>query len=185
LKTEDSIEKKSSTHVDEKKRIARYAAAQINNDDFVFIDAGSTTYFMTKYLDHSGATFVTNGIEHAKALVSNGCKVFVLGGDLKESTEAINGLIAAQNLQRYNFSKAFLGTNGVSEKQGFTTPDTNEAILKAVALERSFVTYVLCDSSKFGKVSAVTFSPIDSACVICDKCDDKSLKERTVVKEVT
>lgn len=58
-------------------------------------------------------------------------------------------------------------------------------MLKAVAIERSFVTYVLCDHTKFGKVSAVSFSPVAAACIICDKCDDEQLKSKTVVKEVT
>ena len=107
-----------------------------------------------------------------------------MGGEVKATTDAIIGLAAAKNLQKYNFSKAFIGTNGVSEKQGCTTPDTDEAMLKAVAVEKSFVTYVLADSSKFGKVSAVTFVPIDEVCIVCDKCEDEAIKERTVIKEV-
>ncbi|MFR5876841.1 MAG: DeoR/GlpR transcriptional regulator, partial [Eubacterium sp.] len=74
--------------------------------------------------------------------------------------------------------------NGISEKQGFTTPDTDEAMLKAVAIERSFVSYVIADSSKFGKVSAVTFAPLDAACIVCDKCPDDAVKKKSVVKEV-
>jgi DeoR family fructose operon transcriptional repressor len=92
--------------------------------------------------------------------------------------------VAAGNLQKYNFSKAFIGTNGVSEKCGFTTPDTDEAMLKAVAIERSFVSYVLCDSSKFQKVSAVSFGALDCACIICDECPDKSVMQKAVIKEV-
>jgi DeoR family fructose operon transcriptional repressor len=182
--SEDHIEVKSLKHVDEKAAIAKYAASQINDGDFVFIDAGSTTYIMTTYINNSKATFVTNGTAHATELAKKGCKVFVLGGELKETTEAIIGLVAATNLQKYNFSKAFIGTNGISEKQGFTTPDTDEAMLKAIAIERSFVTYVLADESKFGKVSAVTFAPIDAACIVCDKCNDDNIKHKSVVKEV-
>ena len=185
LHNEEDFNKKSLMNINEKEAIAKYAASQINDDDFVFIDAGTTTFLMTKYITSSKATFVTNGIAHAKELTANGCKVFVIGGELKSTTEAIIGLVAASNLQKYNFSKAFIGTNGVSEKQGFTTPDTEEAMLKAVAIERSFVTYVLCDHTKFGKVSAVSFSPVAAACIVCDKCDDEQLKSKTVVKEVT
>lgn len=184
LKYEDNVEIKFTKHIEEKRLIAQYAARQIKDDDIVFLDAGTTTYLVTEYLDNSKATFVTNGIEHAKNLAKRGCKVFVLGGELKESTEAIIGLVAATNLQKYNFSKAFIGTNGVSEKQGFTTPDIDEAMLKAVAIERSFVSYALADSSKFNKVSAVTFAPIDAACIVCDKCDDEQIKTKSVVKEV-
>jgi DeoR family fructose operon transcriptional repressor len=184
LRSEEQFEEKSTKYVDEKTKIAQYAALQINDDDFVFVDAGSTTYLMTKYIKDTKATFVTNGIAHAKELSNNGCKVFVLGGELKKTTEAIIGLVAASNLQKYNFSKAFIGANGISIKQGYTTPDTEEAMLKAVALERSFISYVLADSSKFNKVSAVSFASLDSACIICDKCDDDELKDRFVVKEV-
>lgn len=184
LKNEDNVEVKSLKNISEKEKIAKYAASQINDGDFVYVDAGTTTYLMTTYLTDSKATFVTNGIAHAKMLSKNGCKVYVLGGALKDTTEAIIGLVAATNLQKYNFSKAFIGANGVSEKQGFTTPDTDEAMLKAVAIERSFVSYVLCDNTKFGKVSAVSFAQLDSACIVCDRCDKEKIKEKTVVKEV-
>lgn len=184
IKTEDRMETKSLKNVDEKTKIAQYAASLINDDDFVFVDAGSTTYLMTTFIENSKASFVTNGIAHAKELAQKGCRVFVLGGELKETTGAIKGLIAAGNLQKYNFSKAFIGANGISEKQGFTTPDTDEAMLKAVAVERSFVSYVLCDRTKFNKVSAVSFGKLDVACIITDKCDDDKIKEKTIIKEV-
>lgn len=184
IKLEDNIEEKLTKHTKEKTDIARYAAAQIYDDDFVFLDAGTTTLLMTKFLKGSKATFVTNGVEHAKQLAKQGCKTMVLGGQLKQSTEAIIGLVAATNLQKYSFTKAFIGTNGISEKQGYTTPDTEEAMLKAVTIEKSFVTYVLADSSKFDKVSAVTFGSIDNACIVTDKCSNDKIKKLTVVKEV-
>ncbi len=184
IRLEDNIEQKLTKNIDKKKNIAKYAAEQIKDDDFVFIDAGTTTLLMTSYLKNSKATFVTNGVDHAKQLAQNGCKAIVLGGLLKQSTEAIIGLVAATNLQKYSFTKAFLGANGISEKQGYTTPDTEEAMLKAVAAERSFVSYVLADCSKFERVSAVTFGTLDSACIITDKCENEKIKKLTVVKEV-
>ena len=180
IKLEDNIEEKLTKNTDEKSKIAQYAASQVQDDDFVFIDAGTTTLLMTTFIKNSKATFVTNGIDHAK----NGCNVIVLGGKLKQSTEAIIGLVAAKNLQNYSFTKAFIGANGISEKQGYTTPDTEEAMLKAVTIEKSFVTYVLADSSKFDKVSAVSFGSIDCACIVTDKCPNAKLKKLTVIKEV-
>lgn len=184
VRLEDNIEEKLTKNTDEKTAIAQYAASQIQDDDFVFVDAGTTTLLMTKYLKNSKATFVTNGIEHGKQLAKNGCKTMVLGGRLKESTEAIIGLVAATNLQKYSFTKAFIGANGISEKQGYTTPDTEEAMLKAVAIERSFVAYVLADHTKFDRVSAVSIGSLDCACIVCDKCENEKIKKRTIVKEV-
>ena len=58
------FEDKLTKHTDEKIRIAEYAARQIQDDDFVFIDAGTSTLLMTSYLKNSKATFVTNGVCH-------------------------------------------------------------------------------------------------------------------------
>ena len=184
VRFEDNIEEKLTKNTEEKMKIAEYAASQIQDDDFVFVDAGTTTLLMTSFLKNSKATFVTNGIDHAKQLSKNGCKTMVLGGELKQSTEAMIGLVAAKNLQKYSFTKAFIGTNGISDKRGFTTPDTEEAMLKEVAIEHSLITYVLADFSKFDKISAVTFAPIDAACIITDKCTSEKIKKQTVVKEV-
>lgn len=181
---EASLEAKACLHVEDKLRVAEYAAGLIQDEDFVFLDAGSTTFLLAQKIENTRASYVTNGLAHAKELGKKGCKVIVIGGELKETTDAIIGLEAASNLQKYNFSKAFLGANGVSEKQGFTTPDNNEGILKAIAIERSFVSYVLCDPSKFNKVSGYSFARLDTACILTTRCDEASIQEKTVVKEV-
>lgn len=184
VKSEESNEEKFLKHVHEKNLIARYAAEQICDEDFVFLDAGTTTYLMIDYLQGSKATFVTHGISHCQKLSEAGCRVLVAGGEVKASTDAVIGLTVGNVLDKYNFSKAFIGTNGVSKEHGFTTPDVNEAALKAMAVERSFASYFLADSSKFGKVSAVTFAPIEAGWIICDRCTDRAIRESTIVKEV-
>ena len=130
------------------------------------------------------AGFVTNGISHAKLLAKKKLKVVILGGQLKDTTEAVIGLAAANNLQNYNFTKAFLGTNGITESQGYSTPDSEEAFVKAAAINRSFVSYVLADSTKFGKVSSVSFATIDRACIITGKKPDGAFEKLTVIKVV-
>ena len=108
----------------------------------------------------------------------------ILGGEMKDKTEAIIGVVAAQNLQHFNFSKAFIGANGITFKQGYMTTDTDEAMIKAIAIEHAFVSYVLADSSKFGKVSAISFKTIESSSIICGKCPDEVITKNAVVKEV-
>lgn len=184
INREDAINVKVQKNLEEKLIIAEYAASLINDQDYVFIDAGSTTFLMTRFIANSKATFITNGIAQAHELLKNGCRVMVLGGELKDTTEAIVGATAAQNLQKYNFSKAFIGANGITLKQGITTTDTSEAVIKAVAVEHSFASFVLADSTKFGKVSAVRAVLLDSVCIICDKCPDEDIKKKTVVKEI-
>ncbi len=180
---EDTVSDKQEKNIDEKRRIAKCAAEQITDSDFVYLDAGTTTLFMIDFLPEKlNASFVTNGINHAKLLSKRGFKVCILGGQLKHSTEAIIGLAAANNIQNYNFTKAFIGANGITEAQGFSTPDSEEAFVKAAAINRSFVSYILADSSKFGKVSSISFATVDRACIITDSKPEGLFEKLTVIK---
>ena len=87
-------------------------------------------------------------------------------------------------LGRYNFTKAFLGVNGVTISQGFTTPDPEEAAVKSLAADRAQSVYVLADSSKFGQVTAAVMFPIEAACVITDRLPDRRYRDYTDIREV-
>lgn len=181
---ERDVVTKAGMNVEEKDLIGRYAAAQVNDDDFVFIDAGTTTLRMVEYLGASRATFVTTGIAHARRMVEKGLRAYVVGGQLKFGTEAIVGATALEALGRYNFTKAFLGANGIALRQGYTTPDAEEAAIKTKVAQQAYLTYVLADSSKFGKVSAVTICPLEKACIITDHLPDAAYAQQAIIKEV-
>ena len=128
---EEDVTTKSALNVTEKEAIGRVAAGLVTNDDFVFIDAGTTTAAMIDFIyDNVRATFVTNGIVHAKKLIQKGLKAYIIGGQIKLTTEAVVGTEAINNLRKYNFTKTFIGTNGISVKGGYSTPDVEEAAVK-------------------------------------------------------
>ena len=62
---EPTVAQKSELNIEEKKKIAAYAASLIQPEDFVYLDAGTTTGYMLEHLNGSRATFVTNGVSHA------------------------------------------------------------------------------------------------------------------------
>ena len=165
----------------EKERIARYAASLVREDDVVFLDTGTTALHMAEYLKDSKALFVTSSIDFAGMLSAFERNVYVLGGALKPGTVDIMGAEALDALRHYNFTKAFLGTSGVSVSQGFTTPDPEAAALKFLAASRAQSVYVLADSSTFGRVTAATILPLDRAQVITDKPPDRKYLESTDV----
>jgi DeoR family fructose operon transcriptional repressor len=178
---------KQTANTDEKDRIAKYAASLINANDFVFIDAGTTTEHMIKYIDTKvmdSAFFVTNGITHAVMLNKLGFRVYVPGGILKNTTEAIVGATAVEYLEKCNFTKCFMGVNGIDTARGFTTPDMDEAKIKSTVLKNAYMAYILGDHSKFGDVSSVTFGKIKNSCIITDKLPDEIYRKYTVVEEV-
>lgn len=165
---EYTVAQKREMNLEEKQKIARYAASLIEPDDFVYLDAGTTTAYMLDYIRESRATFVTNAVDHAKCLALCGVKVLLVGGELKGTTEAVVGNQAMQMLLNYHFTKGFFGANGITKKSGCTTPDANEAAVKQTAMGQCKECYVLCDNSKFGKVSSVTFAPFTETTFLTD-----------------
>ena len=181
---ETDVAQRTLINIREKDIIAEYAASMINDNDFVYIDAGTTTEKMIDYLDKKSVTYVTNGITHAKKLIQRGFDAYVIGGLLRPSTEAVIGAAAIEAVQKYNFTKCFMGTNGIDTESGFTTPDIGEAAVKTAVMKKSYVSFVLADHTKFGLVSPVTFADIEEACVITDGLEGEHYRRYTVIKEV-
>lgn len=167
----ESLQEKYLFHMGEKKRIAQFAADCIKKDDFVYLDAGSTTEQMVNFLKESEATFVTNSIPLAQQLGCNNVRVYILPGRVKGDTEAIIGSEMNDMLQRYHFTKGFFGTNGISLHTGCTTPDSEEAVCKRAAIRQCLDCYVLADESKFGLSSHITFAALSEVKIITVRAD--------------
>lgn len=168
LSTEKSVAEKALLFPEEKAAIAKYAASLIEEGDFVFIDAGTTTAQMLDFIPLKNISFVTNSFNHAKRLTQRGFQVFIPGGEIRPDTEAIIGEECVLMLENYNFTKCFMGTNGISVSAGFTTQNIKEARVKTAAINESRKSYILADHSKFDKISFVTFAHINEASIITD-----------------
>ena len=169
---EPTVAQKSELNKEEKKKIAKYAASLITPDDFVYLDAGTTTGLMLEYLEGTGAAFVTNAVSHAQTLAKMGIHVYLIGGELKSSTEAVVGSQAI----------GFFGTNGITRREGFTTPDTNEAIVKSTAIKQCKDVYILADEAKFGQVSSVTFGEFRDARILTEEIPEEYQESRNILK---
>lgn len=168
------VAQKRMVNLSAKEKIAAYAATLVNPDDFVYIDAGSSTMLLVESLAQTHATYVTNSLPHALALLSKGLKTYLLGGMVKPVTEAVVGEDAIASLERLHFTIGFWGTNGISRTAGFTTPELSEARVKEVSIAHTQSPYVLADTSKFDQVSLVTFASFEQAQVITDHLDSES-----------
>lgn len=163
-----AMSEKRDLHAAEKRAIATWAASLIGPDDFVYLDAGTTTAALVEALSEAAthATFATNSVSNALALAARGCTTLVIGGDLKGLTEAIVGPGAIDALETHNFTIGFWGANGVTPERGFTTPDQREAMVKRISMEHAASRYVLADASKLGLVTPATFCAFDGATLV-------------------
>lgn len=182
---EPDMSTKEGLFTQEKAQIGRYAASLIRENDVVYIDAGSTTLQLAQAIDGEAlkATYVTNGLAHTRVLARKGCTVYVPSGRVRERTEAIVGAATMNSLRRYNFTKAFMGANGISLAHGFTTPGFEEGELKAAAIASAYETWFLADESKFGKVFASGICDLMHASIITNHLPDERYREFTVIKE--
>ncbi|CDQ19284.1 transcriptional regulator, DeoR family [Halobacillus karajensis] len=180
------IEKITKFH-NEKKAIAKSAASLVQDGDCIFIDAGSTTYEMIPLLKEKNIIVVTNGLSHLDVLNKHQIKTYVLGGHVKHQTGAVVGAGAIKNLQQYRFDQCFIGANGVTLTDGYTTPDPDEAAIKQMTLTLSTNRYILVDHSKFEEVAFLKFADLSDAEMITNY-NGKAIEEyrrKTNIKVVT
>ena len=88
---EQAMSEKTLKNVHEKHKIAQIAAELINDEDVIYLDAGSTTLEMIPYLQGKKITIVTNSVKHAASLVDLQLPTIILGGMIKLSTNAVLG----------------------------------------------------------------------------------------------
>ena len=162
---EPTMAAKEELAVSQKQSIAQAAAELILPEDFIYLDAGS------------------NGVAHARLLAQKGCRVFLPGGLLRPQTEAIIGAAALTAIQQYNFTKAFMGANGVALGSGFTTPDPEEAAVKAAALHRAREAWFLVDDTKFAQVYPAVICDLHSGAILTNRCPNPKYRQYTLIKE--
>ena len=180
---DDSVDLRMGQNREAKIKIAQYAAGLLQPEDFVYVDAGTTTELVIDFLVEKNVTFVTNAVKHAKKLSQAGYRAYLPGGEFKASTEAIVGEEAIESISKYNFTKGFFGTNGVSDIEGFSTPDVKEALVKKKAMERCRERYILADSSKFSQISSIRFAEFTDAIVITEQIQQEHYRSFPNVTE--
>lgn len=170
------VESRNQLNVEEKEKIAKTAAAIVQDGDVVYLDAGSTPLLMVKYLQGKRITLVTTNTGIAAELKSSDLECIMVGGRMNVKTASVYGGLTNQILQGLHFDKAFLGASGFSKQGGINTPDLEEAKKKQIIRNNSRKTYVLADSSKDGKETMCKIFDMGEVKIICDQETD-TLKE--------
>lgn len=163
FKYEFSLDEKKVLNLSNKIKIAQIAKKFIEEGDIIYISGGTTTLELAKILiDIENIKVFTNAVNILLELVNNlGIEIKMIGGDFRRKTFSMVGQEAINYLDRYNFDKAFLGVNGISIDEGFTTPNELEAIADTKVVKKSKETFMLADESKFGAVAFSTICKIN------------------------
>ena len=158
-----SILERQKKMVAEKERIAKAAAAHVEDGDNILIVAGTTTPLMVKHLlGRRDIHIVTNStLLYPQARINPALRLTVVGGEFRASAEAILGPEAVQGLTRFHVQKAFLGSDGFSPAAGLTADFVEEAEIVKMASSHSEHSLLLADSSKCGRAGFAHIMGLD------------------------
>lgn len=171
-----NVSKHETVMKSEKSRIGKYAASLVKENDIILVDYGTTAAQLVENLpdqmDISITTFSANSFLAARKKGIH--RIFLGGGFYHPDTEAFEGREMLDMVAQMRATKAFIVPNAVSKDFGFMCVRKNEMELKKKFVENSVEKIVLCDSSKFGKVSPCFFASFDEIDLIIT---DTSLPE--------
>ncbi|MCL6527858.1 MAG: DeoR/GlpR family DNA-binding transcription regulator [Thermaceae bacterium] len=143
-----------------KQRIGAKAAEWIQDGETVYLDAGTTTMEVARALKARrlrNVRVVTHAVNIATELSGTpGLGLLQVGGELFLHNYSATGPLALETLRRFSFDRLFLGAQGVDPSAGLTNSSLLEAEVKQAAIDASRWVCLVCDASKWGRV---TFAP--------------------------
>ncbi|QGH36235.1 DeoR family transcriptional regulator [Gracilibacillus salitolerans] len=166
---EVSPEQRETEYTDEKKQIANYCLSLISSKDTIFLDSGTTAHYIAKGLADSlleNVTVITHSLTTAYSLRNaNNVSLFMAGGEFRQNSQGFFGSNTKSFLENLYVNKAFIGTSGIIER-GYSVFQFADAEIKQTMIDSSEETYIIGDSSKFGKRSMNLFAPLENVDMI-------------------
>lgn len=158
-----SFEKRKNVNVEVKQRLAHRAVEFIASGDTVFLDASTTTFFMSRELKKmKNITIVTNSIRIVNELAGHeGIRVIAVGG-LVSGNQSFVGTLAESNIrENYFANKMFFSSRGITEEAGILESNEQECTIKQIMIANSKQRFYLCDQTKIGRVGFVKLATLE------------------------
>ena len=161
---EYNYREKDKTNSKYKEAIGKAAAELIKDGDTVFINSGSTTFQVIRFLEGKrNIRIITNNVAAAENFGSfPGIELILTGGRYRSQSNCVVGEFASQVISQIMATKTIIGADGLSFKGGLTSPVYQEAAVTRKMIERTQGD-VICtaDHSKIGKISNFLTVPVD------------------------
>jgi DeoR/GlpR family transcriptional regulator of sugar metabolism len=145
--------------VEQKRAIAREAAALIGEGEAIAIDASTTGYYLALELRAKRElVVVTNGLLIATALAdAPGITVLLTGGMLRLSAMSLVGDFGTDVLRTTRINRGFLGARGLSLERGLMDLNPDEARIKHEIADACDQIYGILDGTKWHRTALLSF----------------------------
>lgn len=179
-KTTEPFESREEKNTNAKQAIAKLASGLVENNDIIFIDSGTTTMHMIQYLaEIPNLTIITNNLNViSSSLNYPNLNVICIGGTLFRTTNSFVDMDVVNSLKKYNISKAFMASTGISIAKGITNSSSFEYDCKKYIVDTCDQIILLADNTKLGQVSLTTYCDLkDIHIFVTDKQPNKEYLE--------
>ncbi len=161
ISKEVNYSSRSDQELENKDSIARLAAGMIHEGDTVFINGGSTTFHIFRYINKENVKVVTINAGCIGQVENPGVELVLAGGLYHSQSNAFYGGLTNDILSQVNANKAILGVHGISCRYGLTTPMQYAAEATRLMINRTRgEIIVVADHRKIGLVSDYVTSPV-------------------------
>lgn len=155
-------------NLQEKKQIARKAAAMVEPHDVIYLGEGTTAALVVRYLE-SGVpcTVFTNNLGVTAEAQSTSAEIVFLGGTYNPVTHALAGPLTMEMIRQVNATKVIFGADALNINAGLTTPNFEIAVI-----DRSMIKHtrgqviVMANHTKFGLVAPMAIAPLKQVDVL-------------------
>ncbi len=157
----------------DKSLIGRLAAEEVADGDTIFIDSGTTTLCLLRFLVAKKRITI---ITHSLGALSEASKYDNLNNYLaRRHLQPDYGFVCRPVRDRsavhHAYQQAFMGATGVSLTAGMTNTTFLEAEIKRAVVHRADNIYGMVDSSKIGKEAIVTFCHLKDLTAFITDCE--------------
>jgi len=155
----DDMNNRLAYHYDAKKAIAAAAAACVADGETVMVESGSCCAILAAELAAArrGITIITNSafiVAYIRKYA--GVNIVLLGGDFQPEAQVMVGPITKKCAEEFFVDKLFIGTDGHSEKSGFTAKDRRRAEAVRDMAKQAANVIILTESEKFSRQGVVS-----------------------------
>jgi len=154
----DDINNRLAYHYDIKRAIAAAAAGTVQNGETVMIESGSCCALLADALVRSkqDVTIITNSAFIAGYIrKAPGAKIVLLGGDYQTESQVMVGPITRKCAEEYFVDKLFIGTDGFTERSGFTGTNRMRAEAVRDMARQAAKVVILTEAEKFAQQGVV------------------------------
>ena len=154
------VDEQTEKKVRQKSIIGKKASTLITPNETIFLDAGTTTPFIAKYLDRELAISVLcyTNIIASEFYTRKNTNLILVGGYFHRDSSVFHSKEGCELIKNIRADTAFISAAGIDFNLGLTTYYYFEADLKKAMIDSAKKIILVADSSKFGKISVTYFA---------------------------